>query len=460
MSVITRFAPSPTGFLHIGGARTALFNWLFARHYGGKFLLRIEDTDRSRSTQEAIDAILKGLQWLGLDWDNDPVFQNSNATRHVEIARTLLNEGKAYYCYCSPKELAEMKDLAKTEGRPPIYDGRWRDRDPSHAPSDRKPVIRLKMPRNGHTEIHDSVQGMVTVQNNQLDDMILVRSDGTPTYMLAVVVDDHDMKVSHVIRGDDHLTNTFRQKQLYESLGWPAPSFSHIPLIHGQDGAKLSKRHGALGVEAYQGMGFLPEALRNYLARLSWSHGDEEIFSTQKAIEWFDGSSIGKSSARFDMVKLTNLNGHYLKTSSNERLLSILQETYSISSPLQSTRILHGLTGLKERSKTLIELWESAQIYIWDTPISYTEKALKFLSNKDFLKQLMDKMLQVSIWEEASLHEWAKDFAEANSLKLGAVAQPIRAALTGSTVSPSVFEVAAIIGRDLTKKRFQHIINL
>ena len=459
MTVITRFAPSPTGYLHIGGARTALFNWLFARHYGGKFLLRIEDTDRTRSTENAIQAIFKGLSWLGLDWDEAPIFQFSRAARHVEVAETMVKAGMAYYCYCSPEELEQMKLQAAAEGRPPIYDGRWRDRAPSEAPKDIKPVIRIKMPRQGETVIHDTVQGAVTVQNTQLDDMILVRSDGTPTYMLAVVVDDNDMGITHIIRGDDHLTNAFRQKQIYEAMGWKAPSFSHIPLIHGQDGAKLSKRHGALGVDAYEAMGFLSEAMRNYLVRLSWAHGDDEIFSTDQAIEWFDGSNIGKSAARFDLVKLTSLNGHYLQESSNQRLVDVLSAQHSDLSGLQKDRILRGMNGLKQRTKTVVELWDAAQIYVWDVPTTYTDKAQGFLTNTLLLNQIWDSLSNVTLWEEPTLHAWAKEFAETHSMKLGDVAQPIRAVLTGSTVSPSVFEVAAIIGRELTEVRFQNVLN-
>jgi glutamyl-tRNA synthetase len=459
MTVITRFAPSPTGYLHIGGARTALFNWLFARHYGGKFLLRIEDTDRARSTDDAIQAIFKGLSWLGLDWDETPIFQFSRAARHVEVAEALVKAGMAYYCYCSPEELEQMKLQAAAEGRPPIYDGRWRDRAPSEAPKDIKPVIRIKMPRQGETVIHDTVQGTVTVQNAQLDDMILVRSDGTPTYMLAVVVDDNDMGITHIIRGDDHLTNAFRQKQIYEAMGWKAPSFSHIPLIHGQDGAKLSKRHGALGVDAYEAMGFLPEAMRNYLVRLSWAHGDDEIFSTDQAIEWFDGSNIGKSAARFDLVKLTSLNGHYIQESSNQQLVDVLSAQHSDLSGLQKDRMLRGMNGLKQRAKTVVELWDAAQIYVWDVPTTYTDKAQGFLTNTELLNKIWDSLSNVTLWEEPTLHAWAKEFAETHNMKLGDVAQPIRAVLTGSTVSPSVFEVAAIIGRELTEMRFQNVLN-
>ena len=316
--------PSPTGFLHIGGARTALFNWLYAHHFGGKFLVRIEDTDRARSTQEAIDAILAGLSWLGLDWEGEIVFQHKQANRHQEIAKTLLDKGLAYWCYCSPAELTQMREDARTAGQPPRYNGFWRDRDPAEAPKDVTPVLRFKAPQEGITTIQDLVQGEVTLDHRQLDDLVLLRGDGSPTYMLSVIVDDHDMAVSHIIRGDDHLTNTFRQVQIYKALGWTVPEVAHIPLIHGPDGAKLSKRHGALGVDAYKEMGFLPEALCNYLTRLGWSHGDDEIFSRDQAIEWFNLDHVGRSASRFDMAKLTNLNGHYLREASNTRLLQLI----------------------------------------------------------------------------------------------------------------------------------------
>src|SRR5271167_3688210 len=325
-SIITRFAPSPTGFLHIGGGRTALFNWLYARKHGGKMLLRIEDTDRERSTDAAISAILDGLKWLELDWDGEVIYQFSRAARHREVAETLLAAGNAYYCYATPEELTAMREKARAEGRTRLYDGLWRDRDPSEAPPGVKPTIRLRAPQTGETVIEDQVQGRVVWQNENLDDLVLLRGDGTPTYMLAVVVDDHDMAVTHIIRGDDHLINGARQKQIYEALGWEVPNMSHIPLIHGPDGAKLSKRHGALGVEAYRAMGYLPEALRNYLVRLGWSHGDQEIFSTQEMIAAFDLSGIGKSAARFDFAKLENLNGHYIRQSSDADLLDAVDQ--------------------------------------------------------------------------------------------------------------------------------------
>src|SRR5215469_878062 len=325
MTVVTRFAPSPTGFLHIGGARTALFNWLYARGRGGRMLLRIEDTDRERSTKEAIAAILDGLTWLGIAWDGDAVYQFSRAARHREVADLLLAAGQAYRCYASQQELDEMRELARREGRAKLYDGRWRDRDPSEAPLGVKPVIRLRAPLTGETVIEDQVQGRVVWQNENLDDLVLLRSDGTPTYMLAVVVDDHDMAVTHIIRGDDHLTNAARQKQIYDALGWSVPVMAHIPLIHGPDGSKLSKRHGALGVDAYRAMGYLPAAMRNYLVRLGWSHGDQEIFSTDEMIAAFDLPQIGRSPARFDFAKLESLNGHYLRQTADADLLTELE---------------------------------------------------------------------------------------------------------------------------------------
>ncbi len=351
MSVVCRFAPSPTGFLHIGGARTALFNWLFARHHGGQFRLRIEDTDRARSTPEAMAAILDGMKWLELDWDGEVVYQFSRAQRHAEVARKLLEEGKAYHCYCSPEELEEMRAKAKAAGKPMRYDGRWRDRDPKEAPPGVKPVVRLKARQTGQTVIHDKVQGDVVIGNDQLDDMVLLRADGTPVYMLSVVVDDHDMGVTHVIRGDDHLNNAARQMQLIEALGWPVPVYAHIPLIHGPDGAKLSKRHGALGVDAYRDMGYLPEALRNYLLRLGWSHGDAEIISTKQAIEWFDLDAVGRSAARFDFAKLGNLNGHYLREADDARLVGLVLPRIEtiLGAPVDEAgraRLLRGMHGL------------------------------------------------------------------------------------------------------------------
>ncbi|WP_417453289.1 glutamate--tRNA ligase [Kiloniella sp.] len=454
--VVTRFAPSPTGFLHIGGARTALFNWLFAKHHGGKYLLRIEDTDRKRSTPEAIEAIIDGLNWLGLNHDDEITYQFSRAERHQKVAQQLLSEGKAYHCYCSPEELTEMRETARAEGRPMKYDGRWRDRPASEAPEGVKPVVRLKMPQEGETLIKDLVQGDVTVANSQLDDMVLLRADGTPTYMLSVVVDDYDMGITHIIRGDDHLTNAFRQTQLFKAMGWELPYFAHIPLIHGADGAKLSKRHGALGVEAYRDeMGYLPEALRNYLLRLGWGHGDEEVISTEQAIKWFDIDGVGKSPSRFDFAKLENLNGIYIRNADDSYLADIIsplisaKEEIAISAEKKDV-LIKGMSGLKERAKTIIDLAESAAFYVKSRPLQLNDKAKKLLSDegKENLKTLLPVLQSLSAWEEDLLENSVKSFAEENELKLGKVAQPLRAALSGSNVSPGIFEVMAILGKD------------
>ncbi len=453
--VVTRFAPSPTGFLHIGGARTALFNWLFAKHHGGSYRLRIEDTDRKRSTEEAISAILDGLDWLGLDWNDEVVYQSKGAEHHAALARELLAQGKAYHCYCSPEELDEMRKLARAEGRPMRYDGRWRDRDPADAPAGVDPVVRLKMPQEGSTVITDLVQGEVTVGHDQLDDMVLLRADGTPTYMLSVVVDDHDMGVTHVIRGDDHLTNAFRQYQLYKAFGWDVPDFAHIPLIHGPDGAKLSKRHGALGVEAYRDMGYLPEALCNYLLRLGWGHGDDEIISIAQAIEWFDLDGVGKSASRFDFAKLENLNGHYLREADGERLTRLVCDGIAAADgkqvePAAAERLAKGIDGLKVRAKNLVELIDSARVYTNQRPLTLNAKAAKILSDeaKARLAAVLPQLEAVENWDDGSIEQAVRDFAESAGEKLGNVAQPLRAAITGSNVSPGIFEVMAILGKD------------
>lgn len=452
--VVTRFAPSPTGFLHIGGARTALFNYLFARHCGGQFLLRIEDTDRKRSTEAAIDAILDGLTWLGLPWDGEPTYQFASAARHAELAHSLLKNGRAYHCYCSPEELADMRAQAKAEGRSFRYDGRWRDRDPAEAPAGVDPVVRLKMPQDGETVIHDAVQGQVTVANNQLDDMILLRADGTPTYMLSVVVDDHDMGISHIIRGDDHLTNAFRQKQLFEAFDWPTPTFAHIPLIHGPDGSKLSKRHGALGVEAYRDDGYLPEALRNYLLRLGWSHGDDEIISDAQAIDWFDLGAVGRSAARFDFDKLASVNAHYLQASDKHRLVALIQPPLenTVGRPLtetEHTRLAQAMPHLTPRSKTLLDLTENAAFLVKDRPLELTEKAQHLLTSeaREHLYALHDQLSSLAQWDPETLEQTVKGYAAEKELKLGKVAQPLRAALSGSTVSPGIFDVLVLLGR-------------
>jgi glutamyl-tRNA synthetase len=458
--VVCRFAPSPTGFLHIGGARTALFNWLYARHHGGKFRLRIEDTDRARSTPAAVEAILDGMSWLGLEWDDDVVYQFSRAPRHAEVARQLLAEGKAYHCYCTPQELEEMRAKARAEGRPTNYDRRWRDRDPKEAPTGVAPVIRIKAPLTGQTIIKDQVQGDVVIDNQQLDDMILLRADGTPVYMLSVVVDDHDMGVTHVIRGDDHLNNAARQMMLIQAMGWPVPVYAHIPLIHGPDGAKLSKRHGALGVDAYRDMGYLPEALRNYLLRLGWSHGDEEIISTEKAIAWFDLDAVGRSAARFDFTKLANLNGHYIRETPNDRLVALILPRIeaAIGTAVDAAgrqRLINGMDGLKPRAKTLVELAEISTFYVRPRPLPLAEAAAKQLDDaaRARLTGLRKALEAVQDWSAANLEAVVRNAAEAAGAKLGALAQPLRAALTGSVTSPPIFEVMQALGRDETLAR-------
>lgn len=457
--VVTRFAPSPTGFLHIGGARTALFNWLFAKHTGGKFLLRIEDTDRERSTEQAIRAIIDGLKWLELDWDGEPYFQSARADRHREVVEELVRRGNAYRCYCTPEELDAMRRQAEAEGRPPVYNGYWRDRDPSEAPPGVKPAIRLKTPRTGETVIDDRVQGRVVFQNENLDDLIILRSDGTPTYNLAVVVDDHDMGVTHIIRGVDHLTNAARQTQIYQAMGWDVPVFAHVPLIHGPDGAKLSKRHGALGVEAYRAMGYLPAALRNYLVRLGWSHGNDEIIPTDRMIEWFDLDAVGRSPARFDFAKLEDLNGYYIRNTSDEELLDRIREMLpeiengaTLMARFEAVgwdKLAAALPSLKPRAKTLKDLVDGAAYLIAKRPLTLDEKAAKLLSDdaRIMLGRLLPQ-LESAQWTSDALEAEVRGFAEAEGLKLGGVAQPLRAALTGRSVSPPVFDVMAVLGRE------------
>jgi len=453
MTVTVRFAPSPTGFLHIGGARTALFNWLFARHHGGIFRLRIEDTDRTRSTPAAVSAIIDGLDWLGLSWDAEILYQSARAARHAEIARQLLAAGRAYNCYCSPAELEAMRERARAERRSVRYDGTWRDRDPAEAPPGVPPAIRLKAPREGATTIHDRVQGDVTVSNAELDDLIILRADGSPTYNLSVVVDDHDMSVTHVIRGDDHLNNAFRQTQIYRALSWPVPNFAHVPLIHGPDGTKLSKRHGALGVDAYRELGYLPEALRNYLLRLGWSHGDEEIISTEQAIAWFDLDAVGRAPARFDFAKLDNLNGHYIRFAEDDRLADLIAERIDKTTgwPLSEAdraRLQLAMPELKLRPKTLGELVANALFFVTKRPIALDDKAAKLLTGE--ARQLLAELLHAlehAVWEAGSLEQQVRNFAEGKGIGLGAVAQPLRAALTGSAASPGIFWVMEVLGR-------------
>ncbi|MDR2781157.1 MAG: glutamate--tRNA ligase [Holosporaceae bacterium] len=446
--MVTRFAPSPTGFLHIGGARTALFNWLLARHYGGKFLLRIEDTDRERSTKEAVDAIFDGLRWLGIDWDDEPVFQSSRLQHHVELAEKLVREGKAYYCYCTPEELEAMREEARANGQSPKYNGKWRNLDSNKAPSGVKPVIRLKAPTGGNTSLSDIVQGTVTVSNDQLDDMILVRSDGTPTFMLSVVVDDHDMGVTHVIRGDDHLTNTFRHIQIFNAFGWDIPQFGHIPLIHGSDGAKLSKRHGALGIDAYSDMGYLPEAVCNCLLRLGWAHGNDEIISKEQAIQWFTTENLGKSASRLDFMKLDNLNGHYMRVADNDRLLTYLLGMMKDVSDEKRQRLLKGMNGLKQRAKTLIELRDLASIYTNDSVgVKLT------LEEKETLDITFQKLKLIVDWTEENIENELRMLAQASNLSFGKVAQALRNALTGRKITPSIFDMLVSFGRDESLSR-------
>ena len=458
MSVTVRFAPSPTGFLHIGGARTALFNYLYARHFGGIFRLRIEDTDRARSTTEAVAAILDGLAWLGLDHDGEIVMQSKRAPRHAEVAHQLVAAGRAYHCYCSAEELAAMRAKQKAEGRSMRYEGIWRDRDPAEAPKDVPPVIRLKAPQSGETVIRDHVQGEVTVANAQLDDLIILHADGTPTYNLSVVVDDHDMAISHVIRGDDHLNNAFRQTQIYRAMDWKVPEFAHVPLIHGADGAKLSKRHGALGVDAYRDMGYLPEALRNYLLRLGWSHGDDEIISSEQAIAWFDIDAVGRGPARFDFAKLDNLNGHYIRHTDDARLANLLVPFlerllgHAIGSD-ELGRLRGGMTGLKSRARTLVELAANARFYVAARPLALDDKARRLVAGSRQLLSDLSTALPEADWSSDGLEAAVRAFAEAGGHTLGAIAQPLRAALTGSTVSPPVFEIMAALGRAETLGR-------
>ncbi len=465
--VVTRFAPSPTGFLHIGGGRTALFNWLYARRFGGKTLLRIEDTDRERSTAAAIAAIIDGLTWLGLTWDGEIVFQFSRAARHRQIAEQLLTAGKAYRCYASPEELTAMREAARREGRAKLYDGRWRDRDPSEAPPGVKPVIRLRAPLTGETVIEDQVQGRVVWQNSDLDDLVLLRSDGNPTYMLAVVVDDHDMNVTHIIRGDDHLTNGARQKHIYEALGWTVPIMAHIPLIHGPDGSKLSKRHGALGVDAYRAMGYLPAAMRNYLVRLGWAHGDQEIFTTDEMVAAFDLPQIGRSPARFDFAKLESLNGHYIRSSDDADLIATLedllphiaggQELASKMTPALRGKLLTAMPALKERAKTLVELFEATRFLWAGRPLDLNEQAKALLTSeaKSVIAALLPELAAVAEWTPPAIEAVVRGYAEQAALKLGAVAQPLRAALTGRTTSPPIFDVLAVLGKDESLARLR-----
>lgn len=468
MSVVTRFPPSPTGLMHVGNARTALFNWLYARHNKGKFVVRIEDTDRKRHSQEAVAAIMDALEWLGLDFDGEVTSQFSRLDRHTEVANEMIANGQAYYCYCSPEELSEMREAARAEGKKTFYDRRWRDAEASSAPEGIKPVVRIKAPIEGVTIINDKVQGEVTVSNDQLDDFIILRSDGTPTYMLSVVVDDHDMGITHILRGDDHLNNTFRQRIIFDAMGWEVPIFAHLPLLHGSDGAKFSKRHGAQSVQEFRDMGYLPEALANYLLRLGWSHGDEEIISRDKAVEWFDLDHIGKAAAKFDFAKLESLNAHYINEANVDELIAqampFFKQRHGLEPEGQGLeRIKMGIEELKSRSKTLLQFVDTAAFYAKSLPLTFDEKAQKNLDGaSDVLKEILSTF-------EAQDGEFDSDFVQntckevAGNLrdgKLGKVAMPLRAALTGTTVSPSIFHAAAILGKEESCARIQAALGI
>ena len=463
--VVTRFAPSPTGYLHIGGARTALFNWLYAKAHNGTMRLRIEDTDRTRHSTAAVDAILRDLSWLGIDWSGEPVSQFACSARHVAVARILIEKGAAYRCFASADELAQMRSEARARGLPPRYDGRWRDRDPAEAPPGVAPAIRLKAPQSGVTVIDDAVQGRVTFANDTLDDLVLLRSDGTPTYMLAVVVDDHDMAVTHVIRGDDHLTNAARQRLIGDALGWTMPQMAHIPLIHGADGARLSKRHGALGINVWRDAGILPAAMRNYLARLGWGHGDAEIFTNREMFAWFDISGIGRAPARLDEKKLSHVNGMHMRMQTPDALLADYRSWLAaqadaqgetarrrnwLESPENAGRLRSALPDLQERSRTLAELHEMAFYLCTDRPVEPDARAARLLAGAEatLLAALHDMLQGIGKWEEAQLEAGMRAFCESRDIKLGKLAAPLRAALTGRTVSPGIYAVMAHLGRD------------
>lgn len=460
-AVVTRFAPSPTGFLHIGGARTALFNWLFARAHGGRFLLRIEDTDRARSTDAAIAAILDGMRWLGLDWDGPEIYQFARAARHAEVAQAMLAAGHAYKCFATPEELAALRDAQAAAKQPIRYDGRWRDRDPAEG-GDAPFVVRLKAPRDGATTIADRVQGAVTVQNSEIDDFVLLRSDGTPTYMLAVVVDDHDMGVTHVIRGDDHLNNAFRQLPIIRAMGWAEPVYAHVPMIHGQDGGKMSKRHGAVGVESYRdALGILPEALVNYLLRLGWGHGDAEIISRDQAIGWFTLEGVGRSPARFDLKKLENLNGHYLRESSDDRLAALVAARLPFApDAAQRAMLQRAMPALKPRAANLNELAAGTAFLFAQRPLTLDADAAALIDDaaRALLAQAHAALDAVAAWDTTNLEDAVRNTAQAAGVKLGALAQPLRAALTGRKTSPGIFEVLELLGRAESLARIADIL--
>ncbi len=463
-STVTRFAPSPTGFLHIGGARTALFNWCYARHTGGKFVLRIEDTDKARSTPDAIDAIIRDLKWLGIDWEGEPVFQSKRDARHAEVAHELVKAGKAYFCYCSPEELETMRADALAKGEQPRYNRFWRDRDPATAPAGVKPVIRIKAPIEGDSVINDLVQGEVRVANSQLDDMILLRSDGSPTYMHAVVVDDHDMGITHVVRGDDHLNNAFRQKLIFEAMGWSVPEFAHVPLIHGPDGAKLSKRHGAQAAGEFKELGYLPEAVCNYLLRLGWSHGDDEIFTKEQASEWFELTNINAAPSRLDLKKLDHINAHYMKIADDARLTDLVLERVGATDAAHKDRLLKGMHDLKQRAATIVQLASDAQLYLKDTPFEYDEKASHTLHDHDAhhaMHYIYDALARLGAdFKDTDIEAALKTIAnEKYEGKLAKVMMPFRAALAGTMTSPPIAKAAEVLGQGEVMNRLKYALH-
>ncbi len=465
MTVRTRFAPSPTGLLHVGNARAALFNFLFARHHGGQFLLRIEDTDRERSTQHAVDVILDGLDWMGLNPDEPPVYQSTRQARHAAVALELLQGGQAYRCYCTPDELKAMREQAQAEGRPPRYNGMWRDRDPSKAPAGAPFTVRLRAPQQGETVVHDLVQGEIRVNNAEMDDMIILRGDGTPTYLHAVVCDDHDMAITHVIRGDDHMTNTFRQSQIYTAMGWERPLFAHLPLIHGPDGAKLSKRHGAQSVVEFREQGFLPEALDNYLLRLGWGHGDAEVLGRDEQVRLFDLDGVGRSPSRMDYAKLGHLNGIWLRQADDDRLAADVLARLAgrdglVLDALAAERIRALMPGLKERARTLVELADAAAFLARQVPLPFDAKASSLLTPdaRELLRGVAAELALVEPFEAAEIDAALRRFAEREGRKLGQVAQPLRAAVTGSSTSPGIDATVAVLGRDETMARIGAVL--
>ena len=454
--VVTRFAPSPTGYLHIGGARTALFSWAYAQNKGGKMLLRIEDTDRERSTEAAVTALIDGLKWLGLDWEGEPISQFSRAARHAEVAHELVKMGHAYYCYCSPQELEQMREEARAGGKPPRYNGYWRDRDASEAPADIKPVIRIKAPLEGEIVVRDHVQGEVVFKTENLDDFIILRSDGTPTYMHAVVVDDHDMGVTHIIRGDDHLTNAARQIIIYNAMGWTVPEMAHIPLIHGPDGAKLSKRHGALGVEAYRQMGYLPAALRNYLARLGWSHGDDEIFSRAQFLEWFNLDHLGRSAAQFDETKLRWVNAQHLKAMADDALAPLVAEQLQRLGVVADARLPRICGLFKDRCDTTVSLAQWAKAFYADIAPDAGERAQHVTDAvRPALATLADRLSACATWDKAAISAAIKEALAAHSLKMPQLAMPVRVLVMGTAQTPSLDAVLELQDRQVVLSRLQ-----